>query len=135
MQCRFSYCALLTLAILDRTAAISTPRAVAHVVACRNFDGGFGCNPGARSPPPAPIAQTAISCVQHEPRMAEAGPGHPSEWLQGGHKRACRSSSARASSGKILLTSTCVASHNAKTVCTELRLALIALVPMQLRGH
>ena len=60
VRCRFSYCALLTLAILDRTAAISTSRAVAHLVACRNFDGGFGCNPGARSPPPAPIALTTI---------------------------------------------------------------------------
>ena len=44
--CRFSYCALLTCSILGRLQAIDMPRAVQYLVACRNFDGGFGCTPG-----------------------------------------------------------------------------------------
>lgn len=44
--CRFSYCALLTCSILGRLQAINVPGAVQYLVACRNFDGGFGCTPG-----------------------------------------------------------------------------------------
>ena len=44
---RFSYCALLCCRILDRMDAIDVSAAVDYVVACQNFDGGFGCTPGA----------------------------------------------------------------------------------------
>ena len=43
---RFSYCALLCCKILDRMDTINVPAAVDYVVACQNFDGGFGCTPG-----------------------------------------------------------------------------------------
>jgi len=43
---RFSYCALLCCRILDRMDAINVSAAVDYVVACQNFDGGFGCTPG-----------------------------------------------------------------------------------------
>lgn len=58
---RFSYCALSTLAILGKlpvpSAApasaepplIDVAAATAFVGRCRNFDGGFGCVPGAES--------------------------------------------------------------------------------------
>eukprot|EP00518_Triparma_eleuthera_P001113 CAMPEP_0182453034 /NCGR_PEP_ID=MMETSP1319-20130603/269_1 /TAXON_ID=172717 /ORGANISM="Bolidomonas pacifica, Strain RCC208" /LENGTH=351 /DNA_ID=CAMNT_0024650921 /DNA_START=55 /DNA_END=1113 /DNA_ORIENTATION=+ len=46
---RFSYCALSTLAILKRLDAVDTDRAAAFVAECKNFDGGFGCLPGAES--------------------------------------------------------------------------------------
>lgn len=44
--CRFSYCALSCCSLLNRLDAISVPKAVDFLVACRNFDGGFGCTPG-----------------------------------------------------------------------------------------
>ena len=44
---RFTYAALLTLSILGRTDAVDVAAAVDFVVACKNFDGGFGCTPGA----------------------------------------------------------------------------------------
>ena len=62
---RFSYCALSCLALLGRlplprgaeeeTSAEEEPppidirRAAEYIVSCRNFDGGFGCVPGAES--------------------------------------------------------------------------------------
>jgi geranylgeranyl transferase type-2 subunit beta len=46
---RFSYCALLTLAILGRMDAVNLQTAVDFVMSCVNFDGGFGCIPGAES--------------------------------------------------------------------------------------
>jgi geranylgeranyl transferase type-2 subunit beta len=75
---RFSYCALCCLAILGRLpapASSAAPAAAAgptvnvlaatdFVARCKNFDGGFGCVPGAEShagqvphpPPPPPPA-------------------------------------------------------------------------------
>ena len=44
---RFSYCALSALWLLDRLPAIDVQRAALYVPACKNFDGGFGCTPGA----------------------------------------------------------------------------------------
>ena len=44
---RFSYCALLCLSILDRMDSIDVAKAVQFIVRCKNFDGGFGCTPGA----------------------------------------------------------------------------------------
>ena len=46
---RFSYCALSGCSILGRLDALNLPAAVAFILACRNFDGGFGCVPGAES--------------------------------------------------------------------------------------
>jgi geranylgeranyl transferase type-2 subunit beta len=48
---RFSYCALSAMALLGRlhSGAIDVPAAAAFVASCRNFDGGFGCAPGAES--------------------------------------------------------------------------------------
>ncbi len=46
---RFSYCALSCCALLGRLDALDVPAAVAFILTCRNFDGGFGCVPGAES--------------------------------------------------------------------------------------
>lgn len=51
---RFSYCALSALSILSLLRSPSLPRfdvdkACAYVGSCKNFDGGFGCIPGAES--------------------------------------------------------------------------------------
>mmetsp|Transcript_30085 Transcript_30085/g.87635 ORF Transcript_30085/g.87635 Transcript_30085/m.87635 type:complete len:363 (-) Transcript_30085:67-1155(-) len=48
---RFSYCALATLALLGHLneGAVDVPKACEFVASCRNFDGGFGCIPGAES--------------------------------------------------------------------------------------
>eukprot|EP00815_Leptocylindrus_aporus_P009770 CAMPEP_0116062024 /NCGR_PEP_ID=MMETSP0322-20121206/7461_1 /TAXON_ID=163516 /ORGANISM="Leptocylindrus danicus var. apora, Strain B651" /LENGTH=347 /DNA_ID=CAMNT_0003547149 /DNA_START=35 /DNA_END=1078 /DNA_ORIENTATION=- len=50
---RFSYCALSTLSILgllnNDDPMIDVDLAAEYVVSCRNFDGGFGCIPGAES--------------------------------------------------------------------------------------
>ena len=49
---RFSYCALLTLSILpdiELNDVIDLPAANAFVASCKNFDGGYGCVPGAES--------------------------------------------------------------------------------------
>ena len=46
---RFSYCALLTLAILGRLDAVDVAKATAFVQRCQNFDGGYGAVPGAES--------------------------------------------------------------------------------------
>eukprot|EP00878_Enallax_costatus_P035648 GHUV01039835.1.p1 GENE.GHUV01039835.1~~GHUV01039835.1.p1 ORF type:complete len:200 (+),score=44.68 GHUV01039835.1:188-787(+) len=46
---RFTYCALLSCAILGRMDAIDLSAAVDFVIACKNFDGGFGCTPGKRA--------------------------------------------------------------------------------------
>ena len=46
---RFSYCALLTLAILGRLDAVDVKAATDFVSSCQNFDGGYGCVPGAES--------------------------------------------------------------------------------------
>lgn len=43
----FTYCALLCCAILGRLDALNVPAAVDYILACKNFDGGFGCRPGA----------------------------------------------------------------------------------------
>lgn len=46
---RFSYCALLIAGILGRKDELNVKTAVEYVVSCVNFDGGFGCIPGAES--------------------------------------------------------------------------------------
>jgi geranylgeranyl transferase type-2 subunit beta len=46
---RFSYCALSCLSLLGHLDAVRVPDAIAFVVRCRNFDGGFGSVPGAES--------------------------------------------------------------------------------------
>uniref|UniRef100_A0A7S1XAH0 Geranylgeranyl transferase type-2 subunit beta n=1 Tax=Compsopogon caeruleus TaxID=31354 RepID=A0A7S1XAH0_9RHOD len=49
---RFSYCALLTLRILGcplRETVRDLDSAITFVLRCQNFDGGFGCIPGAES--------------------------------------------------------------------------------------
>jgi geranylgeranyl transferase type-2 subunit beta len=46
---RFSYCALNCLSLLGRLDAVDVPLAVEFILACKNFDGGFGCVPGAES--------------------------------------------------------------------------------------
>eukprot|EP00898_Chlorokybus_atmophyticus_P008261 jgi/Chlat1/8436/Chrsp80S07848 len=45
----FSYCAVLCLSILNKLDAIDMLAAMDYVVACMNFDGGFGCTPGNES--------------------------------------------------------------------------------------
>ena len=52
---RFLYCAVNALSLLGQLSALDRDgkdgraRAVAHIVQCKNFDGGFGLSPGAES--------------------------------------------------------------------------------------
>ena len=48
---RFSYCALSGLAILGKLRAglVDVDKACTFVASCKNYDGGFGCVPGAES--------------------------------------------------------------------------------------
>ena len=46
---RFSYCALQAAALAGAMGALDVPAAVRFVAACANFDGGYGCVPGAES--------------------------------------------------------------------------------------
>mmetsp|Transcript_31162 Transcript_31162/g.30006 ORF Transcript_31162/g.30006 Transcript_31162/m.30006 type:complete len:377 (-) Transcript_31162:68-1198(-) len=46
---RFSYCALSCLSLLNRLDAVAVPKAAQYIASCCNFDGGFGCVPGAES--------------------------------------------------------------------------------------
>jgi len=49
---RFSYIAMNALSLLgtlDKLSADKVEKAVLHICSCRNFDGGFGSNPGAES--------------------------------------------------------------------------------------
>ncbi|SLM33925.1 type ii protein geranylgeranyltransferase beta subunit [Lasallia pustulata] len=46
---RFLYGALNALSLLQLTALVDVPKAIAHVQACANVDGGYGVSPGAES--------------------------------------------------------------------------------------
>jgi geranylgeranyl transferase type-2 subunit beta len=46
---RFSYCAILTLSLLGALDRLDRPRTIAGIVACSNFDGGFGWVGGSES--------------------------------------------------------------------------------------
>ncbi len=46
---RFSYCALATMRILGVMDRLPLDKIRSHINACKNFDGGFGCVPGAES--------------------------------------------------------------------------------------
>ncbi|KAK5990409.1 putative geranylgeranyl transferase type-2 subunit beta [Cladobotryum mycophilum] len=46
---RFLYGALNALSLLGLLSLVDVDKAVAHVVACSNFDGGYGAKPGAES--------------------------------------------------------------------------------------
>ena len=46
---RVTYAALACLKLLDKLDNVDVDKAVEYVLACRNFDGGFGCVPGAES--------------------------------------------------------------------------------------
>eukprot|EP01137_Pigoraptor_chileana_P021043 Opistho-2@84249 len=46
---RFSFCALACLSLLGRLDDVDMDAAVAFIVRCRNFDGGFGRIPGSES--------------------------------------------------------------------------------------
>jgi len=48
---RFSYCALSAISICGEldSGAIDINKAAEYIVSCQNFDGGFGCHPGAES--------------------------------------------------------------------------------------
>lgn len=46
---RFLYGALNALSLLDLTSLIDLPKAISHIQACANFDGGYGVSPGAES--------------------------------------------------------------------------------------
>ncbi|KAI0125654.1 prenyltransferase and squalene oxidase [Xylariales sp. AK1849] len=46
---RFLYGALNALSLLDLLSLVDTDKAVDHIKACANFDGGYGLNPGAES--------------------------------------------------------------------------------------
>ena len=44
---RFTYCSLSSLAILGSLQAVDVDTASIYIASCQNFDGGFGCTPGA----------------------------------------------------------------------------------------
>ena len=46
---RFLYGALNALSLLNLTSFVNLPKAVSHIQACANFDGGYGVSPGAES--------------------------------------------------------------------------------------
>lgn len=46
---RFLYGALNALSLLGLLSLVDVDRAVGHIVACANFDGGYGVSPGAES--------------------------------------------------------------------------------------
>ncbi|KKP07538.1 geranylgeranyl transferase type-2 subunit beta [Trichoderma harzianum] len=46
---RFLYAALNALSLLGLLSLVDVDKAVAHVVSCTNFDGGYGAKPGAES--------------------------------------------------------------------------------------
>lgn len=48
---RFTYCALSALALLGQlqSDAVDVDKAAMYIASCQNFDGGFGCTPGAES--------------------------------------------------------------------------------------
>ena len=46
---RFSYCAMLSLVILNRLDAVDVAASNTFITSCQNFDGGYGCVPGAES--------------------------------------------------------------------------------------
>lgn len=46
---RFSYCAFISLRILDALDRIDLQKAMEYIVSCQNFDGGFGCAKGVES--------------------------------------------------------------------------------------
>ena len=49
MDTRFLFGAFLALSLLHLLHLVDIPRAVAHVQACANFDGGYGVSPDAES--------------------------------------------------------------------------------------
>lgn len=46
---RFSYCALLSVTLLNRRSVLDLSAAGAFLASCTNFDGGYGCIPDAES--------------------------------------------------------------------------------------
>lgn len=46
---RFSYCAILTLSLLGALDRLDRTRTIAGIIACSNFDGGFGWVEGSES--------------------------------------------------------------------------------------
>jgi len=46
---RFSFCAVACLKLIDSLDVIDIDRATNFIMNCLNFDGGFGCRPGAES--------------------------------------------------------------------------------------
>ena len=46
---RFSFCAVACLKLIDCLEVVDVDRATEFVLSCLNFDGGFGCIPGAES--------------------------------------------------------------------------------------
>ncbi len=46
---RFTYCALSSLSLLGSLHAVDVDKAAEYIASCQNFDGGFGCTPGAES--------------------------------------------------------------------------------------
>ena len=46
---RFTYCALSSLSLLGNSDAVDVDKAASYIASCQNFDGGFGCTPGAES--------------------------------------------------------------------------------------
>ncbi|KAK4939370.1 Rab geranylgeranyltransferase [Elasticomyces elasticus] len=46
---RFLFCAFISLSILNMMHLVDVDKAISHIQACANFDGGFGTSPGAES--------------------------------------------------------------------------------------
>ena len=69
-NCRFSYCALSCCSLLKRLDALNIPKAVDFLVACRNFDGGYGCTPGDHHPCHLAASSSEIECFFYQVSVA-----------------------------------------------------------------
>ncbi|OIT05186.1 geranylgeranyl transferase type-2 subunit beta 1 [Nicotiana attenuata] len=49
VDARFSYIAILSLALMHQLDKVDVGKAVKYILSCKNVDGGFGCTPGAES--------------------------------------------------------------------------------------
>ena len=76
---RFLYGALNALSILHMLHLVDMPKAVAHVQACANFDGGYGISPGAESH--AGQIFTCVGALSIAGRLDVVDRDHLGAWL------------------------------------------------------
>ena len=72
MLFRFSFCAVACLSLLDRLNDVDVEAAVEFVIACKNFDGGFGTRPGSESH----AGQVSSTCSAEKTNLLRKGKEH-----------------------------------------------------------